>query len=510
MGPEQGLQGAGVCSGPGAHLAHGLAIYHVSWPLRAHGLLAGPQAQPPSAQPSSPHPQSTRCNAVKSAQGRSCTALSISISVIALPALLASPTPASAQAVLDHLPPLPPPIGLPRLQAQVSCPSLQQTIQTVVGPEAPFWSVTITEPGGRLLADLNGAIPRIPASNQKLLSTAFALDRLGPDHRFSTQLWRLPDGALRVVGQGDPDFSVPELRQFAGVALASIPGSSSSFTLQPVVPLLPQAGGLRIELAEEPRSLWWPAGWHPQDRVEAYGAPITRLALNSNALDLSITDPLARFQRLLTQSLNRPGSSISVVSVSAKEPLPPQAELLIERPSAPMHRLLSLANTDSHNFTAEVLLRQAAQRWDVRDAAAEESLWLAQQGLPMEGVRVVDGSGLDRSNRTTSRFLAALLLRMDQHPYGRDYLASMAIAGERGTLQNLFGATPLRGQFRGKTGTLTGVRAISGVLGTAMGVRYLSMVSNGASTPNRTMERLLLAVQQNRSCSEPGTMATLP
>jgi D-alanyl-D-alanine carboxypeptidase/D-alanyl-D-alanine-endopeptidase (penicillin-binding protein 4) len=175
-----------------------------------------------------------------------------------------------------------------------------------------------------------------------------------------------------------------------------------------------------------------------------------------------------------------------------------------------MHRLLSLANNESHNFTAEVLLRQAAQRWDVRDAAAEESLWLAQQGLPMEGVRVVDGSGLDRSNRTTTRFLAALLLRMDQHPYGRDYLASMAIAGERGTLRNFFGDTPLRGQFRGKTGTLTGVRAISGVLETGSGVRYLSMVSNGAANPNLTIQRLLLAVQENRNCRDAGTLATLP
>lgn len=481
MGPEQGPQGSVLGPRRGAHQA----------------APGGPWADPSRLL--------KRLN-----QGSALMVRSLSLGAIAVPALLAPTAPARAQAGLHLLPPPPPPVGLPRLQAQVSCPFLQATIQTVVGPEARVWSVTVTEPSGRLLADLNGTIPRVPASNQKLLSTAFALDRLGPDHHFSTQLWRLPDGALRVVGQGDPDFSIPELRQFAGVALASLPGGGTAFSLQPVAPLLAQAGGLRIELAEEPRSLWWPDGWRLQDRLEAYGAPITRLALHSNALDLSITDPLARFQRLLTQSLKQPGTSISVVPVSAQDPLPPEAELLAERPSAPMHRLLSLANNESHNFTAEVLLRQAAQRWDVRDAAAEESLWLAQQGLPMEGVRVVDGSGLDRSNRTTTRFLAALLLRMDQHPYGRDYLASMAIAGERGTLRNFFGDTPLRGQFRGKTGTLTGVRAISGVLETGSGVRYLSMVSNGAANPNLTIQRLLLAVQENRNCRDAGTLATLP
>jgi D-alanyl-D-alanine carboxypeptidase/D-alanyl-D-alanine-endopeptidase (penicillin-binding protein 4) len=415
------------------------------------------------------------------------------------------------QTSANGLPPPPPPIGLPRLQAQVSCPSLQQTLQGLVGRESAVWSVTVTEPGGRLLADLKGTVPRIPASNQKLLSTAFALDRLGPDHHLATQLWRLPDGSFRVVGQGDPDFAIPDLQQLAGTALASLPTPSSPSVLQVMDAAAPRAGGrVRVELAEEPRNLWWPAGWHPQDRAEAYGAPITRLALTSNALDTAISDPLARFQRLLTRTLNRPGTPVQVVAISAQDPLPLQAELLAERPSAPMHRLLSLANTESHNFTAEVLFRQAAQRWDGREAADAASAWLAQQGLPMEGVRVVDGSGLDRSNRVTSRFLAALLLRMDHHPYSRDYLASMAIAGERGTLRNLFVGTSLQGRFHGKTGTISGVRAISGQLETVDGVRYISMVSNGASSPNRTIQSLLLAVQQDRRCGEGGTMALLP
>jgi len=128
----------------------------------------------------------------------------------------------------------------------------------------------------------------------------------------------------------------------------------------------------------------------------------------------------------------------------------------------------------------------------------------------MQGVQVVDGSGLDRANRVTSLFLAALLLRMDHHRYGRDYLQSMAVAGERGTLRRLFVGTPLQGHFRGKTGTISGVRAISGRLEMADGVRYLSMVSNGAAAPNRTMEAILLASRQDLGCSGPQTMASLP
>ena len=47
--------------------------------------------------------------------------------------------------------------------------------------------------------------------------------------------------------------------------------------------------------------------------------------------------------------------------------------------------------------------------------------WMRQQGLPTAGVRVADGSGLDRANRVTSRLLTALMLRMEQHPYAKNY-----------------------------------------------------------------------------------------
>ena len=60
----------------------------------------------------------------------------------------------------------------------------------------------------------NPAEPMIPASNQKILSTAVALDSLGSDFRFRTDLRRngpIADGVLQgdliVVGMGDPTIS---------------------------------------------------------------------------------------------------------------------------------------------------------------------------------------------------------------------------------------------------------------------------------------------------------------
>jgi D-alanyl-D-alanine carboxypeptidase/D-alanyl-D-alanine-endopeptidase (penicillin-binding protein 4) len=390
---------------------------------------------------------------------------------------------------LAALPPLPPPVGSPQLQSQISCPALQQRIAYLVGPEADVWSVTVADAQGRLLADVNGTVSRLPASNQKLISTAFALDKLGPDHRLSTQLWRLPDGRLRLVGQGDPDLAIPQLQRLARIAVST----TGATTAAPV----------RLELAEENPEAWWPRGWNWGDRSAAYGAPVTRLAVTSNVIDEAVLNPPARLRTLLNRTISREGSpgAISLSVISAREQLPANAVLLHQEPSTSMAGLLSLANTESHNFTAEVLLRTAAGTWDHEEANRRVTSWLQEQGLPLQGVRVRDGSGLDRGDRVTSRFVTALLLRMDQHPYARYYSGSMAIAGQRGTLRHLFNGTSLDGRLHAKTGTLTGVRAISGILQTADGPRYVSTISNGASTPNRTIGQVLQQVQNVGLCA---------
>jgi D-alanyl-D-alanine carboxypeptidase/D-alanyl-D-alanine-endopeptidase (penicillin-binding protein 4) len=379
----------------------------------------------------------------------------------------------------SSLPATPPPVGLPQLQQQVSCPALQQRVRAAVGAEEAVWSVSVADANGRLLADVNGNRPRIPASNQKLISTAIALDRLGPDYRLTTRLWRQPDGTLQITGEGDPDFDLAQLKRFAKLALGS--GGSSG---EP-------SGTVSIQLVEEPQQRWWPQGWHWADRAEAYGAPITRLALTSNALDMAVSNPPARMQSLLGQEIKRQGGSAAIRLVPVTAATTDTATLLHEERSVGMHGLLSLANTDSHNFTSEVLLRQGSGSWDLNLARQRTMQWLSAQGLPMAGVNVVDGSGLDRGNRVTSRLLAALLLRMAQHPYADDYMASMAIAGQRGTLRSLWRGTELDGRFRGKTGTISGVRSISGVLETPDGVRYVSAVSNGAGSPNSTIGEIL-------------------
>ena len=406
---------------------------------------------------------------------------------------LAMPVSAS-QLVPLTMPPSPPPTEqpLPQLQPGRSCPALQTALRTNVGSEARVWSVTVLNSDGDVLGNINGAVPRIPASNQKLISTAYALDRLGPDFRLKTRLIQRPDGSLELNGQGDPDLGIAGLQRFVLAALRQGGARGNS------------VAGVKLMVREEPRSNWWPSDWHPADRGYAYGAPITRLALTSNAVGGAVSDPYSRLQRLFQQEALRRGGTVQIQRgqpVAEKLSAVQQNTVVLhEESSAPMHALLSLANTESHNFTAEVLMRQASGLWDVRAASQATERWMFEQGLPIQGLRVADGSGLSRNNRVTSKTIAALLMRMDQHPFSAYYQASMAIAGQRGTLRNLYRGSVLDGRFRGKTGTISGVRSISGYLQTVDGPRYVSMISNGSVRPNTVMGQILRSVQRFSPC----------
>lgn len=426
--------------------------------------------------------------------------------------LLTIATPAMAAPPLVPLlsPPAPKEArGLPILRDGQRCPALQRAVEAGLGAGKQAWSISIVDGNGELQADVNGRVARVPASNQKLISTAFALDRLGPDFRLRTQLVRRPDGVLELRGQGDPDLGLAGLQRLAMAALGQ--GGSRN----------PETGAapIKLMLREEPPQRWWPRDWEPADRAYAYGAPITRLALTSNALDMAVQNPAARFKTLFRKQVQRQGGAVQL-SVAAPQPLrvtpdPSQTDgmgtadgegttLLHEETSAPMHALLSLANTESHNFTAEVLLRAAADQWDVKAASREAMAWMTAENLPVQGLRIADGSGLSRSNRSSSQTLAALLLHMHQHPLGPYYQASMAIAGRRGTLRNTFRGTSLEGRLWAKTGTLRGVRSVSGILQTADGPRFVSLISNGAQAPNQTIGAVLRSVQRLSPC--PGSV----
>ena len=171
------------------------------------------------------------------------------------------------------------------------CSDLQNRLENSINTQSREWSITVLDENRNIISDINGYAPRIPASNAKLFSTAYALDKLGPEFRLKTSLIRRFDGVLEIIGEGDPDFNLLDIKELA---------KSASFILNQRIKSNKEP---RIILYEEPNSNWWPETWNRFDRLESYGSPITRLAITSNTLNKSIQNPIERFRLSLSKEL---------------------------------------------------------------------------------------------------------------------------------------------------------------------------------------------------------------
>ena len=119
---------------------------------------------------------------------------------------------------------------------------------------------------------------------------------------------------------------------------------------------------------------------------------------------------------------------------------------------------------ESDNTAAELLVRElgVAERRDGSTPAGTQAVAdaLPRPGLPTDGLRLGDGSGLEATNQSTCALLAAALrTRPSAAP------RTLAAAGRRrrsGTLRCRLVGTPLEGKLRAKTGSLNGVTGLTG------------------------------------------------
>jgi D-alanyl-D-alanine carboxypeptidase/D-alanyl-D-alanine-endopeptidase (penicillin-binding protein 4) len=128
-----------------------------------------------------------------------------------------------------------------------------------------------------------------------------------------------------------------------------------------------------------------------------------------------------------------------------------------------MEVLANETNVYSNNFFAEMLLKGLGARFGVsgstRSGAVVVKRYVRSLG---SGVRAVDGSGLSRGNRATPAQVARLLDAMRDTPAADAFANSLALAGKEGTVAGRMRGTAASGRCRTKTGTLTGVSALSG------------------------------------------------
>lgn len=311
---------------------------------------------------------------------------------------------------------------------------------------------------GETVLEMNADIPLIPASIMKCVTTATLLSRLDEDARFHTEVYAagtvrdgILDGNLIIVGSGDPSLNSRHVEGNKDIC-SQIAAALTERGVRSI------AG--RIVVDED---VWSgpavPPSWMSGDLPHAYGTGSHGLNFEDNASgSRSVSNPAAVFDTRLRAALERNGIVVEGESVREGE-----RELILDHESVPLDEIMRSCMMRSDNQYAEALLRSYAVadggKGSVSDAAAQESEYWKKQKAPMQGVNIVDGSGLSRQNRVTARFMAHVLAERSENPY---YASFFPLAGQEGTLRSFLAGTPLEGYVALKTGSMKGIQCYAG------------------------------------------------
>lgn len=153
--------------------------------------------------------------------------------------------------------------------------------------------------------------------------------------------------------------------------------------------------------------------------------------------------------------------------------------------SKPLDEILHAVDADSDNFSAELLLKElgavAGTGGSTAAGASVVVRVLKQERIPLEGVRIADGSGLSSLDRLTPQAIAAILEECWHDSALRSTLVpAMAVAGRSGTLEHRLLGPATRGSVIGKTGTTDLASVLSGFV---RGHYAFSVIQNGSPVP---------------------------
>ena len=154
--------------------------------------------------------------------------------------------------------------------------------------------------------------------------------------------------------------------------------------------------------------------------------------------------------------------------------------------SPPLQQILNQINQESNNLYAEAIAKILAKKLNTKTPIEALNQSLTNLGIDSEEYVLVDASGLSRQNLITPQTLVKTLRLMSRSPQAKSYRDSLAVAGVNGTLENRFRHTSIHRNLWGKTGTLTGVGALSGyIYPTQYPILAFSILLNNSEVSNR-------------------------
>ena len=400
--------------------------------------------------------------------------------------------------------------------------ALRSELRAALGASALATSgVAIVDAEGRSLFARRERTPLAPASTFKVLAGAAALQTLGPQFRFSTTFESVDEpragilhGDLFLVGSGDPALTRDDLRGGVGAlarsGLTAVEGAvvaDASIFSGPEVNRAWDPGDLQYGFAAGSSALSLDQGTVEFHLIPSVvGAParirvlppssavrITGSVVTSYATLLSIQrDPVrnvftfeGRIGAGAEQSFWRPVTDmpryaadvartalrergIAVLGGVRAGVAPVAPNVLWRHRSAPLGSIVKQMMAESNNHFAEQLLRAVgALRGNGSEAngALVERAMLARYGVPQDGLRIVDGSGLASSDRVAALTLALLLARTAAEPGGGVFVGTLPRVGIEGTVRRRH-VTDARGRARAKSGHIEDVNALAGYVET--------------------------------------------
>jgi D-alanyl-D-alanine carboxypeptidase/D-alanyl-D-alanine-endopeptidase (penicillin-binding protein 4) len=363
------------------------------------------------------------------------------------------------------------------IAAPVARRRLAGDLQAWLGASPPGTCLAV-ESQGDTLFEHNPTLPLAGASTLKLLTATGLLLALGPEARLETRAVAgapprggVVAGDLFVVGGGDAALGTP-----AWSTDAPDPRARVVHDVDGLVDAIVAAGVRRIEGSVvgdgsrydgERYNPAWPQRFIDQDAI----GPIGGLMVNdgfaafspaqSTAATVPAPDPADDAARVVTDRLRAGG--VAVVGAPRAGRAPGDAVEVASLASPPVSQIVAEMLTHSDNETAEAALKEIGVAVSRNGSAAAGKAALTQlltdAGVAVDGVGLVDGSGLSNQGRLTCRSLTEALTDPETGPVLRN---GLAVAGETGTLADRWRGTQVAGRLRAKTGSLRNVTALAG------------------------------------------------